>query len=93
MVVRALAAIALTILVGGCDSAAPVYIYSKPGAALEQMMRDEALAESPGTGLAPARAPRALGLRGPGVATGRLSRAARGADSLSPPQACTFIPK
>jgi len=29
------------------------------------------------------------GLRGPGAATGRLSRAARGADSLSRPLACT----
>jgi hypothetical protein len=42
MVVRALAVITLTILAGGCDSAAPVYVYSKPGAVLEQMIRDEA---------------------------------------------------
>lgn len=39
---RALAVITLTILAGGCDSAAPVYVFSKPGAALEQMIRDEA---------------------------------------------------
>jgi hypothetical protein len=41
MVLRALAAFTLTILVAGCDSAAPVYVYSKPGATLEQMTRDE----------------------------------------------------
>ena len=28
-------------LAAGCDSAAPVYVYSKPGATLEQMTRDE----------------------------------------------------
>lgn len=32
----------LTILAGGCASAAPVYVYSKPGITLEQMSRDEA---------------------------------------------------
>jgi len=42
MVIRALAVITLTILVGGCASAAPVSVYSKPGATLEQMTRDEA---------------------------------------------------
>jgi hypothetical protein len=42
MVVRALAVITSTILVAGCESAAPMYIYSKPGATLEQMTRDEA---------------------------------------------------
>lgn len=42
MVVRVLAVITLTILAGGCDSAAPVYVYSKLGATLEQMTRDEA---------------------------------------------------
>jgi hypothetical protein len=37
MVVQAaLAVVTLTILVAGCDSAAPVYVYSKPGATLEQ---------------------------------------------------------
>lgn len=41
MVMRALAAITLTILVGGCESAAPAYVYSRPGATLEQMARDE----------------------------------------------------
>jgi len=30
-----------TILLAGCDSAASVYVYSKPGASLEQMTRDE----------------------------------------------------
>jgi len=42
MVLRALAVITLTTLAAGCDSAAPVYVYSKPGATLEQMTRDEA---------------------------------------------------
>lgn len=41
MFMRALAAIMLTILVGGCESAAPAYVYSRPGATLEQMTRDE----------------------------------------------------
>jgi hypothetical protein len=31
----------LTILAEGCTSAAPVYVYSKPGITLEQMSRDE----------------------------------------------------
>jgi hypothetical protein len=42
MIVRALAVVTLTILAAGCDSAAPVYVYTKPGATLEQMTRDEA---------------------------------------------------
>jgi hypothetical protein len=42
MVVHALAIITLAILVAGCESAAPVYVYSRPGATLEQMTRDEA---------------------------------------------------
>jgi hypothetical protein len=43
MVIRGLAVITgLTILAAGCDSAAPVYVYSKPGVTLEQMTRDEA---------------------------------------------------
>jgi len=41
MFMRALAAITLTILVGGCESAAPAYVYSRPGATLDQMARDE----------------------------------------------------
>ena len=41
MFMRALPAITLTILVGGCESAAPAYVYSRPGATLEQMTRDE----------------------------------------------------
>ena len=41
MFMRALAAITLTILVGGCESAAPAYVYRRPGATLEQMARDE----------------------------------------------------
>src|SRR5215469_7607116 len=36
MLIRALAAITLTILMGGCESA-PAYVYSRPGATLEQM--------------------------------------------------------
>jgi hypothetical protein len=42
MVIRALAVFTLAILAGGCASAAPVHVYSKPGATLEQMTRDEA---------------------------------------------------
>jgi hypothetical protein len=66
MVVRALAVITLTILAGGCDSAAPVYVYSKPGAALEQMMRDEAeCAGGPGRGQpSPARLRQCMTERG-----------------------------
>lgn len=41
MIVRALAVITLTVLAAGCESAAPVYVYSKPGATFEQMTRDE----------------------------------------------------
>jgi hypothetical protein len=41
MFMRALAAITLTILVGGCESAPPAYVYSRPGATPEQMARDE----------------------------------------------------
>jgi hypothetical protein len=41
MFIRVLAAIMLTILVGGCESTAPAYVYSRPGATLEQMARDE----------------------------------------------------
>lgn len=41
MFMRALAAITLTILVGGCESAAPAYVYNRPGTTLEQMTRDE----------------------------------------------------
>jgi hypothetical protein len=66
MVVRALAVITLTILAGGCDSAAPVYVYSKPGAALEQMMRDETeCAGGPGGGQpSPARLRQCMTERG-----------------------------
>ena len=42
MVGRVLAFVMLTMLAAGCDSAAPVHVYSKPGATLEQMTRDEA---------------------------------------------------
>jgi len=42
MVGRVLALVMLTMLAAGCDSAAPVHVYSKPGATLEQMTRDEA---------------------------------------------------
>jgi hypothetical protein len=42
MVGRVLALVMLTMLAAGCASAAPVYVYSKPGATLEQMTRDEA---------------------------------------------------
>lgn len=38
---RSLALALLAILAGGCASAAPVYVYSKPGITLEQMSRDE----------------------------------------------------
>ena len=41
MVGRALAVITFTILAGGCGPAASVYVFSKPGATLEQMIRDE----------------------------------------------------
>ena len=42
MVIRGLAVITgLTILAAGCDSAGPVYVYSKPGVTLEQLTRDE----------------------------------------------------
>jgi hypothetical protein len=39
---RCLALTMLAILAGGCASAAPVYVYSKPGITLERMSRDEA---------------------------------------------------
>ncbi|HEY7653659.1 MAG TPA: hypothetical protein VIG07_12635 [Methylomirabilota bacterium] len=42
MIVRAVAVTSLTILTAGCAAAAPVYVYSKPGGTVEQMMRDEA---------------------------------------------------
>ena len=42
MVGRVLGLVMLTMLAAGCDSAAPVHVYSKPGATLEQMTRDEA---------------------------------------------------
>jgi hypothetical protein len=38
---RYLALALLTSLAAGCASAAPVYVYSKPGITLEQMTRDE----------------------------------------------------
>jgi hypothetical protein len=41
MFTRALAAITLTILVVGCESAAPAYVYNRPGVTPEQMTRDE----------------------------------------------------
>ena len=41
MFMRALAAITLTILVGGCESGAPAYAYNRPGATFEQMTRDQ----------------------------------------------------
>ena len=65
MVVRALAVITLTILAGGCDSAAPVYVYSKPGAALEQMIRDEGECAGAGGGRpSPARLRQCMTERG-----------------------------
>ena len=39
---RVLAVVTFTILTVGCESAAPVYVYSKPGATPAQMTRDEA---------------------------------------------------
>lgn len=42
MVRRVLALVMLTMLAAGCDSAAPVHVYSKVGVTLEQMTRDEA---------------------------------------------------
>lgn len=41
MIVRTFGILAVTILVAGCESAAPVYVYSRPGATLEQITRDE----------------------------------------------------
>lgn len=63
---RALAAITFVILAAGCDSAAPVYVYSKPGATLEQMTRDESeCAGGAGSGQAdPARLRRCMTDRG-----------------------------
>ena len=65
MIVRALAVITLTIL-AGCESAAPVYVYSKPGATLEQMTRDEAECAGGGGGSqsSPARRRRCMSDRG-----------------------------
>jgi hypothetical protein len=66
MVLRALAVLTLTILAAGCDSAAPVSVYSKPGATLEQMTRDEAeCAGGPGgSQSSPARLRRCMTDRG-----------------------------
>jgi hypothetical protein len=66
MVGRALAVVTLTILTGGCDSAAPVYVYSKPGATLEGMSRDEVecAGGSGGGQSGPARLRRCMAERG-----------------------------
>jgi hypothetical protein len=65
-VLRGLAAIAFTTLAAGCDSAAPVYVYSKPGATLEQMTRDESeCARGAGSGQgSPAQLHRCMADRG-----------------------------
>jgi hypothetical protein len=65
MIVRALAVITLAIL-AGCESAAPVYVYSKPGATLEQMTRDEAecAGGAGGSQSSPARRRRCMSDRG-----------------------------
>jgi hypothetical protein len=66
MFMRALAAITLTILVGGCESAAPAYVYNRPGATHEQMTRDETeCARSAGGGQpSPERVRRCMSDRG-----------------------------
>lgn len=67
MVVRALAVVTLMILAGGCESAAPVYVYSKRGGAtLEQMTRDEAecAGGAGGDQASPARVRRCMTERG-----------------------------
>lgn len=65
MFIRALAAITLTILMGGCESAAPAYVYSRPGATLEQMTRDETECGGSGGGQpSPERVRRCMSDRG-----------------------------
>ena len=66
MFMRALAAITLTILVGGCESAAPAYVYGRPGATFEQMTRDESecAARAGGGQPSPARVRRCMSDRG-----------------------------
>jgi hypothetical protein len=66
MPMRALAAITLTILLGGCESGAPAYAYNRPGATFEQMTRDETeCAGSAGRGQAtPERVRRCMRDRG-----------------------------